>query len=132
MRRAGSASGALVVDLATGRLLHSSRAGTERVPASVNKLNTTAAALLRFGPDATLETTRSRSRRPDRGGVVDGDLWLHGGGDPSFDGRRHGRSHASWRPPGCAGSRAWCAATSRSSTRGADRTRPGRRTGSGR
>jgi D-alanyl-D-alanine carboxypeptidase/D-alanyl-D-alanine-endopeptidase (penicillin-binding protein 4) len=85
MRRAGSASGALVVDLATGRSLHSSRASTERVPASVNKLNTTAAALLRFGPQATLETTVLALEGPGPDGVLDGDLWLHGGGDPSFD-----------------------------------------------
>ncbi len=84
MDRAGAASGALVVDLESGATVYAARAGAERIPASVNKLNTTAAALLRFGPAATFETTVLASAAPDPAGVVTGDVWLRGGGDPTF------------------------------------------------
>ncbi|MDP9385024.1 MAG: D-alanyl-D-alanine carboxypeptidase, partial [Actinomycetota bacterium] len=50
MRLAGAGSGALVVDLDAGEELYASRPDTPRVPASVEKLYTTTAALLRLGP----------------------------------------------------------------------------------
>ena len=51
MRLAGPTSGAYVVDLQTGRELYALRADVRRIPASVEKLFTTATALLRFGPE---------------------------------------------------------------------------------
>ncbi|HEU4701597.1 MAG TPA: D-alanyl-D-alanine carboxypeptidase, partial [Conexibacter sp.] len=56
LARAGGISGAYVLDTTTGRTLASVRADVPRIPASVNKLFTTSTALLRFGPDATLQT----------------------------------------------------------------------------
>ena len=84
MRAAGPASGALVTDLSTGRELFEWNADVTRVPASVNKLYTTAAALIRFGSAGRLQTEAAASVEPDPAGVVDGDVFLHGGGDPTF------------------------------------------------
>ena len=46
-----------IQDLNTGHTLYSYRAGVGRLPASNEKIYTTATALLRFGPSATLQTT---------------------------------------------------------------------------
>jgi D-alanyl-D-alanine carboxypeptidase/D-alanyl-D-alanine-endopeptidase (penicillin-binding protein 4) len=87
------AAGAYVVDLDANRVLFSSAPRTRRIPASVNKLFTTATALTRFGPGATLETDVLADAAPDETGVVDGDVYLRGGGDPTF-GRAQARSLA--------------------------------------
>ena len=52
-------------------------------PASIMKMMTTGLALERFGPDHTFETVVLRDR-PVNGGVVDGNLYLRGGGDPTL------------------------------------------------
>src|SRR5947209_7498099 len=57
MSQEGPASGAYVVDLTAGQVLFASAANVPRLPASVEKLYTTATALLRFGPHATLATS---------------------------------------------------------------------------
>jgi serine-type D-Ala-D-Ala carboxypeptidase/endopeptidase (penicillin-binding protein 4) len=85
MARASTFSGIYVRDLDTGRTLYESKADVARVPASVEKLYTTSAALLRFGPDATLSTSVAGSGFLDPDGVWRGNLYLHGGGDPTFD-----------------------------------------------
>jgi serine-type D-Ala-D-Ala carboxypeptidase/endopeptidase (penicillin-binding protein 4) len=51
----------------------------------VEKLYTTSAALMRFGPEATLKTTVSGSGFMDPDGVWRGNLYLRGGGDPTLD-----------------------------------------------
>ncbi|HEY3019978.1 MAG TPA: D-alanyl-D-alanine carboxypeptidase/D-alanyl-D-alanine-endopeptidase [Solirubrobacteraceae bacterium] len=84
MRLAGPGAGAYVVDLAGDRALFGVREDIARPPASVEKLYTTATALLRFGPDATLDTQVLATAAPDFEGLVDGDLWLRGGGDPTL------------------------------------------------
>jgi len=84
MRQAGAA-GAYVVDVDSGETLYEEDADVTRVPASVEKLYTTATALLRFGPDSTLQTTVLADVAPDDAGVMAGDLYLRGGGDPAFD-----------------------------------------------
>jgi serine-type D-Ala-D-Ala carboxypeptidase/endopeptidase (penicillin-binding protein 4) len=84
MRLAGAASGALVVDVDTDRTLFAVRPDGPRIPASVQKLYTSAAALLRWGPDTQLPTLALGSRAPDTAGVLDGDLYLRGGGDPTL------------------------------------------------
>jgi serine-type D-Ala-D-Ala carboxypeptidase/endopeptidase (penicillin-binding protein 4) len=85
MRHAGPSSSALVVDLDSGRRIYSLRAGTPRMPASVEKLYTSAATLRRLGASGRLETTVLAGDEPDEAGVVDGNLYLRGGGDPTFD-----------------------------------------------
>src|SRR5579875_2440914 len=83
MKRAGPSSGALVVDLNTGAMLFSLRASTPRLPASVQKLYTTATALLDFGPAGRL-TTSLYATGHAVGTTWVGTLYLRGGGDPSF------------------------------------------------
>ena len=84
MRLAGPGAGAYVVDLTADRPLLAIRADVARPPASVEKLYTTSTALLRFGPEATLDTQVLGAAAPGFEGVVDGDLWLRGGGDPTL------------------------------------------------
>ena len=91
MAQAGAYSGAYVVDLETGRALYAEDADVARIPASVEKLYTSATALLRYGPEGTLPTSVRAPAAPDAAGVVEGDLYLRGGGDPSFDAADAGR-----------------------------------------
>jgi D-alanyl-D-alanine carboxypeptidase/D-alanyl-D-alanine-endopeptidase (penicillin-binding protein 4) len=84
MRGATPSSGAYVRDLDAGTELFALRADAPRVPASVEKLYTTATALLRMGPDATLDTRAVSTGAVDADGVLRGNLVLVGGGDPFF------------------------------------------------
>jgi D-alanyl-D-alanine carboxypeptidase/D-alanyl-D-alanine-endopeptidase (penicillin-binding protein 4) len=79
------AAGVYVIDLDTGRQLFARHPDVPRTPASVNKLFTTSTALERFGPRARLTTDVLTGVAPDERGVVRGNLYLRGGGDPSFD-----------------------------------------------
>jgi D-alanyl-D-alanine carboxypeptidase/D-alanyl-D-alanine-endopeptidase (penicillin-binding protein 4) len=83
MNKAGAASGAYVVDLDTGQELYARAPDVARMPASVNKLYTTSAALLLYGAEGQL-TTEVLGATEMVDGVVDGNLYLRGGGDPSF------------------------------------------------
>lgn len=85
-KKLGPRSAALVVDLGSGRTVYARRADTALSPASNQKLFTTAAALLRFGPDATLATRvlLPPGGEVDEQGVVDA-LHLVGGGDPALN-----------------------------------------------
>jgi D-alanyl-D-alanine carboxypeptidase/D-alanyl-D-alanine-endopeptidase (penicillin-binding protein 4) len=83
MRAAGNYSGAYVQDLTTGQTLYAHRAHTGRLPASVEKLYTTSAALLEFGAGGTL-TTSVLGVGTQSGGTFTGTLYLRGGGDPTF------------------------------------------------
>jgi serine-type D-Ala-D-Ala carboxypeptidase/endopeptidase (penicillin-binding protein 4) len=85
MAGSGAASGAYVLDLTTGQELFAANPDVQRIPASVNKLFTTSTALERFGPDHRMKTTVLAETAPDLTGVVQGDLYLRGGGDPTFD-----------------------------------------------
>jgi D-alanyl-D-alanine carboxypeptidase/D-alanyl-D-alanine-endopeptidase (penicillin-binding protein 4) len=91
MRWAGPSSGAIAVDLDSGRTIYSLRADTQRMPASVQKLYTSVAALRRLGPAGRLSTRVLAEEAPDDRGVVDGDLYLRGSGDPTFDAIDSGR-----------------------------------------
>ena len=88
MRSAGGGSGALAVDLDSGRQIFASRPDTARVPASVNKLFTTATALTLYGAEGHLTTRALGDVGVDPAGVLIGDLYLRGGGDPSFGTRQ--------------------------------------------
>lgn len=84
--RLGSAAGGYVVDEASGTVLFSHRPTLALAPASNEKLFTTAAALLRFGPTDTLQTTVATAPGVEvsASGVLDGDVYLVGGGDPTL------------------------------------------------
>ncbi len=81
---AGSQSGAYAYDLTTSTPLFAERAEVARPPASVEKLYTSTAALELMGPTATLATTVLGTGHLTANGVWDGNLYLHGGGDPTF------------------------------------------------
>ncbi len=55
-----------------------------RIPASNQKLLTSMAALDIFGPGHRFPTIAA-TRRPPKDGVIHGDLWLVGSGDPELD-----------------------------------------------
>src|SRR3954453_9699181 len=84
MRYAGSGSGALAVDLDSGRTIYSKRADTGRTPASVEKLYTTSTALTLYGVDGHLTTRVLGDVGVDPGGVLVGNLSIRGGGAPAF------------------------------------------------
>ncbi len=66
---------------ANGRLLTAQNAKLPLVPASNEKMPTTFSALTLFGPDKTF-TTELRRVGAVNAGVLEGDLYLVGGGDP--------------------------------------------------
>jgi D-alanyl-D-alanine carboxypeptidase/D-alanyl-D-alanine-endopeptidase (penicillin-binding protein 4) len=84
MAHAGAGSGALAIDLDSGDTLFSLRARTGRMPASVEKLWTTSTALLRLGRHHTFDTTVRAVAQPDELGILHGNLYLVGGGDPTL------------------------------------------------
>jgi protein MpaA len=67
-----------------GRLVYSHAGAVPRAPASNEKLLLSLALLDRFGPRHRIATA-AHGRRA-HGGVVAGNLWLVGGGDPELDG----------------------------------------------
>jgi D-alanyl-D-alanine carboxypeptidase/D-alanyl-D-alanine-endopeptidase (penicillin-binding protein 4) len=84
LRRAGPRSGALVYDLTAQRTVFALRAGVRRPPASVEKLYTSLAVSRMLGPNARLHTTVLGTGHLGRHGVWRGNLYLRGGGDPTF------------------------------------------------
>lgn len=84
--RLGGASSISVADLSSRDILFQRRPTLALAPASNEKLFVTAAALLKFGTRARLTTTvvGAPGREIDNKGVLRGNLYLVGGGDPSF------------------------------------------------
>ena len=82
----GPDPGAVVVDLGTGTELLARDATTARTPASVAKLATGAAALIRLDPQARLRTRVVSGASP-------GELVLVGAGDASLSSRRASGMH---------------------------------------
>ncbi|HWY17888.1 MAG TPA: D-alanyl-D-alanine carboxypeptidase/D-alanyl-D-alanine-endopeptidase [Solirubrobacteraceae bacterium] len=90
---AGPADGAYVYDVTTHQALFSERATTLRPPASVEKIYTATALLERMGPTGRLSTTVYGVGRLAAGGVWEGDIYLRGGGDPTFGSSAFIRAH---------------------------------------
>ncbi len=84
LRLAGPTSGAAVYDLTAHTPLFVLRDGVMRAPASVEKLYTTVALLRMLGPNARLHTSVLGTGHLDAAGVWHGNLYLRGGGDPTF------------------------------------------------
>jgi D-alanyl-D-alanine carboxypeptidase/D-alanyl-D-alanine-endopeptidase (penicillin-binding protein 4) len=82
--RAGSGSSAYAYDLDAHQVLFARRATVPRTPASVEKLYTATTALERLGPNARLSTTVLGTGTLAPEGVWEGNLYLRGGGDPTF------------------------------------------------
>jgi D-alanyl-D-alanine carboxypeptidase/D-alanyl-D-alanine-endopeptidase (penicillin-binding protein 4) len=75
--------GALVYDITSGHELFAVHPTVGRAPASVEKIWTTVALMDRLGPAARLQTVILGAGR-QRGSVWHGNLYLRGGGDPTF------------------------------------------------
>ncbi len=83
MNAAGPASGALVYDVSDDSELFALRPTVKRPPASVEKLWTTTALMVKLGPDERLRTSVLGTGSL-HDGVWHGNLYLRGGGDPTF------------------------------------------------
>ena len=84
MRPAGGSSGAYVVNATTGKPVVRVRHMTPRILASNTKIFTTAAALARYGVSGRLNTEVRGTGTLEEDGTYRGDLYLVGGGDPTF------------------------------------------------
>ncbi len=73
-----------VVSVETGEEIYALSADSLLNPASNMKLFTTAAALELLGPDFRFETEIYVDREPDANGVVRGNIYVKGKGDPTF------------------------------------------------
>lgn len=78
--------GVHIADAQTGRTVYSRNADLTLMPASNQKLLTTAVALLTLGADYRYQTTLHLDGEAD-GGTLRGDLILEGSGDPTFGSR---------------------------------------------
>ncbi|HVN51994.1 MAG TPA: D-alanyl-D-alanine carboxypeptidase/D-alanyl-D-alanine-endopeptidase [Acidimicrobiales bacterium] len=67
-----------------GRRIDDVRGSLPLMPASTEKLLTASALLAKVGPDATTETVAAATE-PVHDGVLDGDLYVVGGGDPLLE-----------------------------------------------
>jgi D-alanyl-D-alanine carboxypeptidase/D-alanyl-D-alanine-endopeptidase (penicillin-binding protein 4) len=81
--------GVMVRSLETGETLYARNGGRMFVPASNMKVVTAVAALEALGPEYRYQT-RVAASGPVRDGVLQGDLIVYGGGDPTISERFHG------------------------------------------
>ncbi len=96
-RRVAPALGVHIVALDDEETVYAYNADTQRIIASNTKLFTTSTALDRLGPGYFFET-EILIRGELRGGVLDGDLAVVGGGDPNLSGRHWaGDSYGAFR-----------------------------------
>jgi len=93
MQISSTRSSAYVYDLTSKQALFALRDTALRPPASVEKLYTATTALARLGSTAQLSTTVLGTGQLSPTGVWEGDLYLHGGGDPTFGDSSFIRSH---------------------------------------
>jgi D-alanyl-D-alanine carboxypeptidase/D-alanyl-D-alanine-endopeptidase (penicillin-binding protein 4) len=78
----GGASGLLVVEAESGKVVCAAAPGRPRSLASNMKLFTTSTALSQLGPEMRIPTKVFRDGKVDADGVLHGNLYLQGGGDP--------------------------------------------------
>lgn len=83
---------------AGGETVFSQKAGEPYAGASTQKLVTATAALLSMGPDARLDTVASTAT-PPAGGVIEGDLFIVGAGDPLLTTGPYAAQLFDGRPP---------------------------------
>ena len=76
--------GLLVRDAATGEVVAEWNANKSFTPASTMKIVTTATALELLGPDFRFETQVQAAGEVDSAGVLHGNLYIRGGGDPTL------------------------------------------------
>lgn len=78
------------IDLSDGRVIGELNDGKARIPASMMKLSTAIASLETWGANHTFRTELLYSGVIDDQGVLQGDLYIVGSGDPSFGSSRLG------------------------------------------
>ena len=76
--------GICVIDVKSGKILAKHDADRSLIPASSLKVVTTATALAILGPDYTFKTDLEYNGLLDKQGVLKGNLFLKGYGDPTF------------------------------------------------
>lgn len=81
---ANASVGFLAIDCATGEKIAAKNPATCLSPASTVKLFTTATAFQILGKEYTPKTRIYLDAKPDANGVVNGNLWIRGGGDASL------------------------------------------------
>lgn len=84
-----------VKDIQKGKTIESMNSGVSIVPASVMKLVTTATALELLGPDYRFRTILGY-KGEIRNKVLNGDIYIVGGGDPSLGSRRFSSDQTSF------------------------------------
>jgi len=82
--------GVKIVSLDTGRTVFEHNPQKLFSPASNSKLYTVALAFDRLGADYQIKTSLYAKTKPNRAGVLDGDLVVYGRGDPTITARLHG------------------------------------------
>lgn len=81
--------GILVFDPKSGKVVYERNADDHFTPASNTKLFSSALAIERLGAGYRFETKVRAERGPNESGVLHGDLFLVGGGDPTLSGREY-------------------------------------------
>jgi serine-type D-Ala-D-Ala carboxypeptidase/endopeptidase (penicillin-binding protein 4) len=79
----------------TGEVFYERNAGKMFMPASNEKMYTTAAALCLLGPQYRYATDFVTNGEVDKNGVLDGDLIIKGSGDPSWSWRFYDKNYDS-------------------------------------
>ena len=74
----------LVKDLSTNKTIYQFRSNNSTIPASTMKLVTTATALELLGPKFCFETKLEIDGTLNSNGVLNGNLYIRGGGDPTL------------------------------------------------
>lgn len=77
--------GLLLIDAKSQQVLHEYNKNQLFIPASITKLFTTAAAVEVLGANYMFETTARASTGLEAGGIIEGNLYLVGGGDPTLN-----------------------------------------------
>ncbi|WP_448821839.1 D-alanyl-D-alanine carboxypeptidase/D-alanyl-D-alanine endopeptidase [Cetobacterium sp.] len=72
------------VDVQSGKVIENYRGEIALTPASVLKIITSATALEVFGPDTVLETKVLYDGKLSKNGVLTGNIYIQGGGDPTL------------------------------------------------
>ncbi len=85
-----------VEELGCGKLIAAHNSLLNLTPASTLKLLTTATALEMFGPGFCFETTAAISGKINSEGVLFGDLYILGGGDPTLGAQYSSKSQAAF------------------------------------
>ncbi len=76
--------GVAVMNCSTGSMAEAYQEDSMFIPASVVKLLSSAAVLNSAGPDYRFETRIWINGSVDQNGVLNGDVWIEGGGDPTI------------------------------------------------